>query len=164
MFHKSSLSILEYHILSRNQYKSILNRDNWTQLIRRSPMPLIKSKSKKAQSKNIATEMDAGKPQKQAIAISYDIMRRARKKKMAFGGEIPDPDQRSLQEHMESRPSDEQDRTDVLFDGKAERKDPLELEMREDVRSDEEANRDEDEADKDADDIVSRIMRKMRRK
>lgn len=40
-------------------------------------MPLIKSKSKAAVSKNIRTEMAAGKPQKQAIAIALDVARRA---------------------------------------------------------------------------------------
>lgn len=40
-------------------------------------MPLIKSKSKKAIGKNIKTEMEAGKPQKQSIAISLDIARKA---------------------------------------------------------------------------------------
>ena len=40
-------------------------------------MPLIKSTSKSAQSRNIATEMRAGKPQKQAIAISYAVKREA---------------------------------------------------------------------------------------
>jgi len=50
-------------------------------------MPLMKSGSKKAMSKNIATEMHAGKPQKQAIAIAYSIARRNRKK-MAEGGMV----------------------------------------------------------------------------
>jgi len=40
-------------------------------------MPLIKSKSKKAISENIRTEMDAGKPQKQAVAIALSTARRA---------------------------------------------------------------------------------------
>lgn len=40
-------------------------------------MPLIKSKSKKAISENIRTEIKAGKPQKQAIAIALDVARRA---------------------------------------------------------------------------------------
>lgn len=40
-------------------------------------MPLIKSKSKKAVGKNIKTEMKAGKPRKQAIAIALDTQRRA---------------------------------------------------------------------------------------
>ncbi len=41
-------------------------------------------------SKNIETEMDAGKPQKQAVAIAYDIMRRAggSPEKMAEGGPV----------------------------------------------------------------------------
>jgi len=34
-------------------------------------MPLIHGKSKKAMSENIKTEMAAGKPQKQAVAIAY---------------------------------------------------------------------------------------------
>lgn len=175
-------------------------------------MPLIKSRSKKAQSKNIETEMEAGKPQKQAIAISYDIMRRARKNKKAQGGlsnperekdlmeskitdHFPTYDSRSqkdpegfdstqkpvrpkehtegpntdledesLQERMRSFPNDEEDRSNVLFDGKVERKDPLQLELREDEQSDHLGRRELDEEDQDADDIVSRIMRKMRRK
>jgi len=42
-------------------------------------MPLIKSKSPKAFSKNVETEMRAGKPQKQAVAIAYDVKREAKK-------------------------------------------------------------------------------------
>ncbi len=52
-------------------------------------MPLMKSTSKDALSKNIASEMDAGKPQKQSIAIAYAVKRQAaKKKKMAEGGEL----------------------------------------------------------------------------
>lgn len=174
-------------------------------------MPLIKSKSKKAMSKNIEAEMDAGKPQKQAVAIAYSIARRARKRKMAQGGLVHPEDEKdlmeskisehfptydtrqqedpegydstqdpveepkknkpnisfedaSLQERMVKRPSDKQDRSNVLFDGKAERIDPLKLEMRENLQSDHLGRRDLDEEDSDADDIVSRIMRKMRRR
>ena len=43
-------------------------------------MPLIKSSSKKALSKNIATEVRAGKPVKQAVAISYSVKRKAQSK------------------------------------------------------------------------------------
>ena len=45
-------------------------------------MPLIKSMTPKAMSKNIAKEMEAGKPQKQAIAIAiaYSVKREAEKK------------------------------------------------------------------------------------
>jgi hypothetical protein len=45
-------------------------------------MPLIKGKSDKARSENIATEMRAGKPRKQAIAIGFSEQRQARKKKL----------------------------------------------------------------------------------
>ena len=44
-------------------------------------MPLIKSKSKEAVGKNIKTEMKAGRPQKQAVAIALETQRRAKKKK-----------------------------------------------------------------------------------
>lgn len=44
-------------------------------------MPLNKSKSKKAFSANVKAEMDAGKPQKQAVAIAYSEKRAAGKKK-----------------------------------------------------------------------------------
>lgn len=40
-------------------------------------MPLKKSKSKKAFSDNVAAEINAGKPQKQALAIAYSVQRRA---------------------------------------------------------------------------------------
>ena len=44
-------------------------------------MPLIKGGGKKAMSANIRTEMAAGKPQKQAIAIAYSEAGEKRKKK-----------------------------------------------------------------------------------
>jgi hypothetical protein len=34
-------------------------------------MPLLKGKSREVMSENIKTEMHAGKPQKQAVAIAY---------------------------------------------------------------------------------------------
>ena len=40
-------------------------------------MPLIKSPSPKAMSKNIAKEVAAGKPVKQAVAIAYAVKREA---------------------------------------------------------------------------------------
>lgn len=48
-------------------------------------MPLIKSSSKKAVSENIRREREAGKPQRQAVAIALDVQRRSR----AAGGQVP---------------------------------------------------------------------------
>lgn len=50
-------------------------------------MPLIKSKSKAAFGKNVATEIKAGKPKKQAVAIAYSTKRAAPAKK-AMGGSL----------------------------------------------------------------------------
>lgn len=44
-------------------------------------MPLLNSTSRHAFSQNVATEMAAGKPQKQAVAIAY-----SQKRKAANGG------------------------------------------------------------------------------
>jgi len=44
-------------------------------------MPLKKGSSRKAISANIKTEMDAGKPQKQAVAIALNVARKSRKGK-----------------------------------------------------------------------------------
>jgi hypothetical protein len=47
-------------------------------------MPLVKgkkAKTKKGFSENIRTEMEAGKPQKQAIAIAYSEARKGKAKK-----------------------------------------------------------------------------------
>ena len=48
-------------------------------------MPLIKSKSKKAFSENIKREMEAGKPQKQAVAIAYSVKRKAKPSGLKVG-------------------------------------------------------------------------------
>lgn len=47
-------------------------------------MPLVKGKkarTKEGFSKNVSTEVKAGKPQKQAVAIAYSEARRSKKKK-----------------------------------------------------------------------------------
>jgi hypothetical protein len=43
-------------------------------------MPLKKGKSKKVLSENIATEIKAGRPKKQAAAIAYSQQRKGKKK------------------------------------------------------------------------------------
>lgn len=47
-------------------------------------MPLVKGKSEKAFKQNVRTEMHAGKPLKQSLAIAYSMKKR---KKMAEGGD-----------------------------------------------------------------------------
>lgn len=44
-------------------------------------MPLTKGYSRRARGKNIATEMKAGKPRAQAVAIGLSVARRAAKKR-----------------------------------------------------------------------------------
>lgn len=44
-------------------------------------MPLKKGKSKSAFKENIRTEVKAGKPVKQAVAIAYSVKRRSGKKR-----------------------------------------------------------------------------------
>lgn len=77
-------------------------------------MPLIKRASKKALSKNIETEMHAGTPQKQALAIAFNTQRQARKK-MAFGGEFMGKKD-SQPAQPAPRPSDDQSNTEAAMD------------------------------------------------
>jgi len=44
-------------------------------------MPLKKGTSNKTRSENIRTEVKAGKPMKQAIAIGYSVQRQSKRKR-----------------------------------------------------------------------------------
>jgi hypothetical protein len=48
-------------------------------------MPLVKSPSKEAFRKNVKAEVSAGKPVKQAVAISYAVKREAAQKAPSKG-------------------------------------------------------------------------------
>jgi hypothetical protein len=48
-------------------------------------MPLVKSSSKNAFRKNVATEVKSGKPVKQSVAIAYSVKRAAPKKGKSSG-------------------------------------------------------------------------------
>lgn len=63
-------------------------------------MPLIEGRSPKAFSHNVGAEMNAGKPQKQALAIAYSIKR---KNKKAHGGMIPEQGMNEGKAHLEDK-------------------------------------------------------------
>jgi hypothetical protein len=78
-------------------------------------MPLIRGKSRKAVGQNIKSEMDAGKPQKQSIAIALDMARRAGAKmpmKKAMGGELSAKDE--MRANADNAKSD---RDESMLDG-----------------------------------------------
>lgn len=60
-----------------------------TVLIKEIPMPLKKSKSKKAFKENVKKEVKAGKPVKQAVAIAYSTKRKAQGKKSRLTKDTP---------------------------------------------------------------------------
>lgn len=73
-------------------------------------MPLIKSGSKKSVGKNIKTEMEHGKPQKQAIAIALSVQRKNKQKKMAQGGVLSAKDEKRPMPENEYNDSKENSR------------------------------------------------------
>ncbi len=75
-------------------------------------MPLIKGKSPKAFSKNVETEMEAGKPKDQSLAIAYSMKKKA--PKMAVGGEVLKQDHKDTEHAMSSpSPSDPEPHTTI---------------------------------------------------
>jgi hypothetical protein len=64
-------------------------------------MPLIHGKSDRSFVKNLKTEMHAGKPQKQALAIAYSEKRRAEHHKMAEGGDMEEQPVHEKEEFMD---------------------------------------------------------------
>jgi hypothetical protein len=62
-------------------------------------MPLVKGKSPKAFAKNIKTEMRAGKPKRQAVAIAYSEAGEAKKKERKESRE-----ERTVKEKMTAMP------------------------------------------------------------
>jgi len=96
-------------------------------------MPLMHSKSKKAFGSNVRAEMNAGKPQKQALAIAYSVKRKAAHK--AHGGFI------GLQQGMEMK--------DLVKRAMEKRKPKSESISEEDYLALSEANMDPDDKESD---------------
>jgi hypothetical protein len=84
-------------------------------------MPLVKSKSDKAFSKNVKAEIAAGKPQKQAVAIAYSVKRSAKK---ADGGSMDDDRMPSRSTEYKKAKADERNygRFQAAEMGKGDRK------------------------------------------
>ena len=62
-------------------------------------MPLIEGKSAKSFKKNLKTEVHAGKPLKQSLAIAYSMKRKADEKKMAAGGFVKEEEASGYVDH-----------------------------------------------------------------
>lgn len=88
-------------------------------------MPLIQGKSKKSFQKNMETEMHAGKPKDQSLAIAYSVQRKNKKKKMAHGGEV------DLRKESMSGIDDAMDSREMEMAPAAKMKKKSELDLRE---------------------------------
>ena len=85
-------------------------------------MPLEKGSSRKAVSSNIKTEMAAGKPQKQAVAIALSVARGGKKREIDRNASAHDaghPDHESLRAERMERIAGESKRDRVTDQFKA---------------------------------------------
>lgn len=67
-------------------------------------MPLKKGSSQKTISKNIRTELAAGKPRKQAIAIALNTAGKSRPVKKKTGGSVKKPAVKTVKKRDGNRP------------------------------------------------------------
>ncbi len=122
-------------------------------------MPLSKGKSPKAFSENVKTEMNAGKPQKQALAIAYSVKRKS--KGYAKGGEVePQEEMIAPKEHFLS---DEEDMEPPFESESMSDDDEL---MEHDASTHPEMDNEEghEEPDQQRGDIVASILKSIRMK
>lgn len=132
----------------------------------RVTMPLMKGKSSKAFSHNVEAEMNAGKSQKQSLAIAYAVKRKG--KKYAKGGMVSKKDTYGPQEQITAddhflsaedadnspfQEASEQSGDDVQLEESGQQIHPA-LDNQKD-------NEDENQARKD---MIAQIMRKVRRR
>ena len=75
-------------------------------------MPLIKSTSKKAFGENVKREIEAGKPQKQSVAIAYSVKREAAKHSHSGEGINKKPGNTSTQAGIEHHSNHSAKRSD----------------------------------------------------
>ena len=110
-YEKTEIIPLKYQENPYNEYEAFTTTLSFH---KNKIMPLMKSKSKKAVSANIRTEMKAGKPQKQAIAIALNV--KAHKKK--YDNKMT-PSQKKMDEKMDKKKGvKEGSKADVKMDKK----------------------------------------------
>lgn len=110
-------------------------------------MPLIKGKSKKSFDKNIATEIDSGKPKDQSLAIAYNTARMAKKKKMARGGIVEgEYDKNEISRNSGKKALLEADWTDTPTEKQAAAPSPAKLRKQDDYNWDTEGEAKIDDA------------------
>lgn len=78
---KYAAGYLEFVNVPNEQIPTGANKENKFLFGKGKKMPLSKGKSAKSFKKNVATEVKAGKPVKQAVAIAYSVQKKAKKGK-----------------------------------------------------------------------------------